>query len=246
MAAVEPLTPEARKLVSDNAPLAKFLARKRWEMAPGALDYDELVSLAYQGLVTAASRWRAYSEENNLPEADIVAGTGFSIFSRKRIIGSILDWQKRDADHVPRSYRTDYKILQRAGYPDRVRKYPALAEITGLPLERIKLVIAAVERMPVSFHEMIDEDGNTTTNEPTARQNVEESVLISTVGNAVAARVAKLPEFHQVILALRYLEGLELQSIAAELGTSLTTVRESHNMAIEAVLDSMIEAVTTN
>lgn len=243
MATQERLTPEQQKLVKDNAPLAKFLARKRWEMAPSALDYEELVSLAYQGLVTAASRWRAYSEENGLAEEEIVSGAGFSIFSRKRIIGSILDWQKRDADHVPRSYRTDYKILQRAGYPERTKKYVELSESTGLALDRIKLVIAAVERMPVSFHEMVDEDGNVTVNEPVSAHNVEDSVILKAVGEAVAGRVSELPEFQQVILALRYFEGLELQVIAAELHSSLTAVREAHNAAIEAVREAMVAAV---
>ena len=244
MPSIERLTSEQYKLVRDNAPLAKFLARKRWEMAPSALDYDELVSLANQGLVTAAIRWRAYSEENNLPEEAIVAGEGFSIFSRKRIIGSILDWQKRDADHVPRSYRTDYKIVQRAGYPDKVKNHTALANITGLTVDRIKLVIAAVERMPVSFHEMVDDEGNVAINEPVSTHNVEQSVLLSTVGNAVADRVSKLSEFQQVVLALRYLEGFQLQEIAEELEMSLTNVREAHNEAIVAVRDAMVIAVT--
>lgn len=244
MVALNRLTPEQQKLISDNAPLAKFLARKRWEMAPSALDYEELVSLAYQGLVTAASRWRAYSEENGLPEEAIVNGEGFSIFSRKRIIGSILDWQKRDADHVPRSYRTDYKILQRAGYPEKTKNYPELSLITTLPLERIKLVISAVEKMPVSFHEMIDEDGNITANEPVSSHNVEDSVILTAIGSAIAEKVSTLPMLQQVILALRYFEELELQAIAAELGTSLTVVREAHNSAIEAVRDAMVIAVT--
>jgi RNA polymerase sigma factor for flagellar operon FliA len=246
MPSIDPLSPEQKKLVADNAPLAKFLARKRWEMAPGALDYEELVSLAYQGLVTAASRWRSYSEENGLSEDEIASGEGFSIFSRKRIIGSILDWQKRDADHVPRSYRTDYKILQRAGYPERTKNYEELARITTLPVARISLVITAVERAPVSFHEMIDDEGNVVIfNEPVSHHNVEDSVLLTTIGEAVADRVSKLPEIQQIILALRYFEGLELQLISAELHISLTVVRDAHNAAIQAVRDAMVTVVTT-
>lgn len=242
MPSTTPLTAEQKTLVANNAPLAKFLAHKRWEMAPGALDYEELVSLAYQGLVTAASRWRAYSEENGLPEEDIVAGTGFSIYSRKRIIGSILDWQKRDADHVPRSYRTDYKILQRAGYPERTKNYAELALTTSLPFDRIKLVIAAVERMPVSFHEMIDEDGDVTINEPVSSHNVEDSVILTSIGNAVAAKVMSLPELQQVVLVLRYFEMLELQAIAFELNTPINLIRDAHNSAIAAVYDAVIKA----
>jgi RNA polymerase sigma factor (sigma-70 family) len=238
MADTVPLSEEQRRLVQENAPLAKFLARKRWEMNPNKLEYEELVSLAYQGLMDASIRWRPYSEERGLAEEEIVAGKGFSVFSRTRIIGSILDWQKRDADHVPRSYRTDFKILQRAGYPDTVRKYAELSEITGISLERITLVVAAVERTPFS----LDEDWDA--NEPASPQNVEQSVLVRVVGAAVSDRVATLPELQQTILALRYFVGLELQAIAEELNTNMANVREAHNAAIEAVRDAMLTAVT--
>jgi RNA polymerase sigma factor (sigma-70 family) len=244
MSSVERLTAEQRRLVQENAPLAKFLARKRWEMAPGALDYEELVSLAYQGLVTAASRWRAYSEENGVSESEIASGEGFSIFSRKRIIGSILDWQRRDADHVPRSYRTDFKLLQRVGYPEKIKNYETLSELTSLPIERIRLIVSAVERSPISFHEMVNDEGEVMTSEPIASQNVEGSVLLSVVGSAVAERVESLPELQQVVLALRYFEGLELQAIASELNISLSIVREAHNAAILSVSEAMLLVVT--
>lgn len=242
------LTPEQNKLIRDNAPLAKFLARKRWEMAPTALDFEELVSLANQGLVTAAQRWRTYCEEAGYPEEDIASGKGFSIYSRKRIIGSILDWQKRDADHVPRSYRTDYKILQRLGYPEKTKNYVELSEGSGLSIERIKMVVAAVERMPVSIHSLLpDQDGGyVPMEEPASSHNVEDSVLLTAVGDAIAARVSKLSELQQVVLALRYFQNLELQAIALELDTPLTLVRESHNTAIEAVYQTMVTTVIEN
>lgn len=238
------LTDEQKRLVEANVPLARFLAHKRWEMAPGALDYEELVSLAYQGLVSAAQRWRSYSEENGLPEEEIVAGDGFSVFSRKRIIGAILDWQKRDADHVPRSYRTDYKMVQRAGYPDRVKKYSLLSRATGLSVDRIKLVIAAVERMPVSFHEMVDDEGNVTMDEPKARTDVEESVVVASVGNAIVAKISEMSPLQQVTLALRYFEGLEFQDIANELEVSASSVREAHNEALVTIQTAMVEAIS--
>ncbi len=232
------LDSEQNKLVKDNVALAKFLARKRWEMAPTSLDYEELISLAYMGLTSAAQRWRAYCEENGYSEESIVSGQYFSIFARKRIIGSILDWQKKDADHVPRSYRTDYKIVQRAGYPDNVKDHAELSRITALSVDRIKQVISAVERAPVSFDEMAEVNET-----PASSQDVESSALLSSVGAAVAATVSKLPELTQVILALRYFEGFELQGIANELDIALSVVRDTHNEAIEIVYAAVVAAV---
>lgn len=236
----DPLTPYQKDLVANNAALAKYLARKRWEMAPGNLDFDELVALAYQGLVNAAIKFDP-SRPDIIP-GDLENGKAFAGFARQKIIGSILDWQKKDADHVPRSYRTDYKLVQRAGYPEKTRKASELSHITGLPVERIKLVVAAVERMPVSFHEMVDGEGNVIVNEPTSPHSVEGSVILSTITSAVVTRVKKLPTLQQLILALRYYEGMELQAIAAQLGLSITVVRDAHNAAIQAVHSAMIDA----
>lgn len=235
------LEPEQTKLVEDNVMLARFLAKKRWDMAPGVLDYEELISLAFGGLISAAIRWRTYCEEKGYSEESIVSGEYFSIFARKRIIGSILDWQRSEADHVPRSYRADFKILQRHGYPDRVKNHEELALLSGLTVDRIKAVIYAVDRTPVSMDEMIEDDPADT---PMSHHNVEGSALLTSVGEAVAATVAKLPEGQQLVLALRYFENLDLQAISVELDTSITFVREAHNAGIEAVYEALVATVS--
>lgn len=234
------LTEEQLTLVEKNAPLAIFLARKRWELAPSILDYDELVSLAFQGLVSAAIRWRAYSEDNGLPEEDIAAGRGFSVYSRKRIIGSILDWQKKDADHVPRSYRTDYKLLQRAGYPERNRSASALSKITGLSEDRIRMVTAAVERSPVSFDEVLEAVDSDLIFEPASETNVESSLFVLSVCGAVANTVESLSKLQKVVVVLRYYKGLEIQEIASEIGVPVAEVRQSHGSALESIHAAMV------
>lgn len=242
MEPVQKLTPEQHKLVEDNVALARFLAYNRYEMAPTKLEFDELVALAYQGLINAAIRFDP-TRPDIIPE-DLENGKAFAGYARTKIIGAILDWQKRDADHVPRSYRTDYKILQRAGYPEKTKNYTDLAHSTGLTLDRIKLVVAAVERMPVSFDEMSSRADGPSEEILPSDHDVERSYVVESIGNAVSARVAKLPEIQQVVLALKYLMGYDLQLIAAELNISPALVREAHNAAIEAVYESMLVAVS--
>lgn len=235
------LTDQQRKLVEDNVALARFLAKKRWDMSPSKLDYEDLVSLAYQGLVAAAQKFDP--SRPDIDPDDLVNGKAFSGFARQKIIGAILDWQKKDADHVPRSYRTDYRILQRLGYPDRVKSFPELADLADLTVDRVKMVIAAVERAPVSFDELsssADVGGNDVL---PSDANVEESVLVTAVGSAVSEAVSKMPELQQVIIALRYFSGVEFQVIAAELGVSPTVIREAHSSAIVAVYDAMLSVV---
>jgi DNA-directed RNA polymerase specialized sigma24 family protein len=135
-------------------------------------------------------------------------------------------------------------MVQRAGYPDRVKKYSLLSHATGLSVDRIKLVIAAVERMPVSFHEMVDDEGNVTMDEPKARTDVEESVVVASVGNAIVTKISEMSPLQQVTLALRYFEGLEFQDIANELEVSASSVREAHNEALVVIQTAMVEAIS--
>lgn len=237
------LTKEQHDLVKLHMPLARFLAHTRWLAAPDALDFEELVSLANQGLISAAQRFDPSYHKS--PDANFDPTLAFAGFAKQRIVGAILDWQKRDADHVSRYYRTDYKILQRAGYPDKVRKHAELAAITGLDVERIRSVITAVELKPVSFHQLSNDDTEAVMSEPVAVQDTESSVLVSAISAAVADTISELPDIQQVILALRYFEHLELQAIAIELSTSITNVRDAHNAALVAVHSAMVDAAAS-
>lgn len=239
------LTEEQKKLVSDNSLLAVFLARKRWEMAPQALDLEELISLANQGLVSAAQRWRSYCQEKGYPEEDIAAGKGFSIFSRKRIIGAILDWQKKDADYVSRYYRTDYKALQRAGYPDTQKDIEALSLTTGLPVERIKSVLLAIELKPVSLQEMTARETDLSELQgPAAADDVESDVFVSMILRDVFDTIVAMPLLYQVVLSMRYFARVELQGIAEELDMPFSTVREIHSSALLEVHSAMVSSAS--
>lgn len=225
------------KLIEANVPLARFLARKMWERAPNVLDYEEVTSMAYQGLVTAALRWAP--EGRNIDPAEIENGKAFAGFARQRILGQIMDYL-RDLDHVQRSYRNDYKILVRAGYPGSFGQEltaEALSGITGLSVHRIHVVVRAVETPPVSLEGTFEGSSE----EPSDSIDVESSALVSTLKNATADAVNSLPPLHQVVIALRYIESMEMQAIASELGVSLSTVRDSHDVAIKHVHDALLQ-----
>ena len=98
------------KLVTNHVKLARFLARKMWERAPGTLDLDELTSLAYQGLCTAAKRYRSYGQEHGYAPESYETGEFFSPFAKRFINGHILEYL-RSSDHVPRSFRKDIARL---------------------------------------------------------------------------------------------------------------------------------------
>lgn len=89
------LSTAQQKLVTDNMLEAERIGIAVWRRSGG--DMDELVSLAYLGLVESALRYH-YDPEI----------TPFIVFAKPRIRGAIMD-AARAVDHVPRSVRTRYK-----------------------------------------------------------------------------------------------------------------------------------------
>jgi RNA polymerase sigma factor for flagellar operon FliA len=230
------------QLVTENIKLAQFLARKTWEKAPSALDLEELISLAYQGLVGAAIRYRAYGEEHNYSEESIATAQYFSVFARRRILGNIYD-QLRSSDHVPRGYRRDYKALVEAGY-SAGSTVEELSSITGLGQDRIKKTLRLVENTPISIDEEVS-DGNTYAEVSLeADHNVESSALVSHImQHGLVDVVDAMTTVQKIVVVLKYYEGLELKQIADELGYGLQIVRDAHTSALIIIRAQMLHRV---
>lgn len=241
MTSTTQLTAEQQRLVSQNIDLARHLAWDACRRSP-ALDADETLSVAYEALVSVASRFDG-SRANVLADGTVDLAGAFSGYARRRINGAILDWQ-RSKDHVPRRHRSIYKILQAHGH-GAGRSVEELAEITGMEPERIRLLIAAVEASPVSLDSTQSADDSLDDGSPLAPKHhsshsVEGSVLESRIKEAVTYVFDALPETQQAVVALRYYEGMDLASIAAELQVSLTSVRSMHSEAILQLHAAMV------
>lgn len=246
------LTREQSKLVEKNIDLAHFLARESWNRNKANLDLDEVVSIAYQGLVKAALKFNP-----EMMSAETVAsGKAFAGFARQKINGAILDWQ-RDIDHVQRSYRQVYKQLQLLGYTTEHRNsvsYEEFAVKLELPVEKIKQIIRTVENSPVSLNNevgdpsLIEEgivSGYTDGNHLMDRKNtVEGSVIETSITSAVRDAYSDLPELHKVIIAMRWYQNDDFQTIAVVLGVSLNVVRDAHTSALDAIHQAMVRTAS--
>ena len=225
-------------LVSNNVALARFLARKAWERASHALDLDELTSLAYQGLVSAALRYRSYGEEHGYSEESISSGQYFSVFARKRIVGSMLD-SMREADHVTRNSRRDYKLLQAAGYTGRLDNIKKLMEETGLSEVRIRKVCHLVEQPPISTDSVLNE----TPEFSGVSTSVEDSAVELSYRELLTDRWDNLSGLQRTVVAFKYYEELELKAIAAEMNLDIAIIREAHNSAIVSIHEGIYKAL---
>lgn len=239
------LNPEIKRLVTEMLPQARSEAWKLYQGAPHALELDDLISLAYTGLMMAAVRWPEYCAERDFsagcgqdPCADPATCKGtlyFAAYSLRRMRGSMLD-AMRKGDWVTRSMRTKAKALRDAEDLRPGQSETELSEATGLSARQIRATLAGVAGRPVSFdaepHDVPD-PGDT-----------ESQVVVSAVLAKVLQAMDTLDAETQVILALRYHRGLELPDIAAELRTSEQRVTELHLAGVLAVHDTLLRAVT--
>jgi DNA-directed RNA polymerase specialized sigma subunit len=233
---------EQTRLVTENVGLANFLARLMWERAKEVLDRDELQSLAYQGLVSSALRWRSYGEENGYSKESIDSGKFFSVFARRRILGQIMD-AMRDADHVQRSVRTAHKAVLKAGF-GQGRDIEEISVETGYSISKIHEVLRAVENSPISMDSTTGDhdEGGHAFEAVNAVDDVESSAVVGTITDSMLRAYATLPELQQCIVVMRFYLQMELQLIAAELGMGLTPVRELMGEAVLSMHAAMFTA----
>jgi RNA polymerase sigma factor for flagellar operon FliA len=220
---------DMEKLVHEYLGLTQSLAQQVWRTAPHALEADEMRSIAYFGLVDAASRWKGYCARNNhSPDALQF----FKPYVVRRVYGALID-AIRSSDWATRSLRTRAKMLQEAGQ-ERGATEKQLVERTGLSVKEVRGTIRGMAQRPVSL-EAEDLD-------PQSTGSVESSIFTQQVLSQVVETVKSLPEEEQAVLALHYFSGLQLQQVASSMGISESRASALHANAVLAVHANMVTA----
>ena len=241
------LTPEQRKLVEVNYPLAKFLARKAYERN-SEIDLEEVTSVAVQGLVSAALK---YSDEGKSEET-IANGKAFSGYARIRINGAIYDWQ-RDLDHVQRSYRAIYKTLLSAGYTKGVTLEDAAAA-AGIDIEKAGRVAKSVHASPLSWEEkftgrdprnFVDSGpkGSSYDDVVSSDHDVESSAIEGMIKHSGVKAYRTLTTLQRTVIALHYRREIKIDLIATMLGVGIGEIRRAHTEAVLIIHEAMRASV---
>lgn len=216
-------------LIREYMPLAQSLAQQTWRTAPHALELDELRGIAYLGLVSAAKRWEAYCLENDFSPDALQY---FKTFVVRRVHGAMID-AIRSADWATRSLRTRAKMLQAAGQEEGLNDRE-LAERTGMSVSDVRHTIRGMSLRPVSLEaEELD---------PIAKRDVESSVFTTSVLTTVVGTIRDLDPDQQVVLALHYFQGIQLQEVARIMGLSESRVSQLHAKAVLTVHAEMVDA----
>lgn len=235
----EVLNSEQRALVEKNVQLAHFIAREVWNRNQTDMELEEVVSIAYQGLIKAALRFNPNHFERT--DSRFKPELAFVGLAKRWISGAIMEWQRQE-DHVQRSYRQIYKQLQVLGYDKK--NLELLAPQMAEPIEKLRAVVHAVENPYVSLDETVAPGvPHPKFGEVVSDHNVEASAMEVSITGAMQNTYGSLSGVKQVIIALRYYSNLEFQTIAMELNVSTHFVREVHAEAILDLHEAMISKV---
>jgi len=223
---------DADQLIHAHLGLAQSLAKQVWRTAPHALDLDELTGIANFGLVAAAKRWDAYCRENNFSPDALEY---FKTFAVRRVYGAMMD-SIRQADWATRALRAKARQLQEAGQDEGV-SHEELARRTGLTVGEVRSTVRGMSQRPVSLEA---ED-----TEPSSRQDVESAIVAQAILDRVVAVTKTLAQEQQVVVALHYHRGIQLQDVAKEMGITETRASQLHARAVLAIHAAMREEAET-
>ena len=218
--------------------LAQGIAMRFWKKAPSVIDREEVLSVAYQGLVVAADRFDFDFRPPDDPQYDPLLA--FPAYARTRITGTVQDWMRK-MDHVPRRQRQTYRDIQQHA-PGRTPE--ETAEILGLDVGRVRAVTRAVLNPPISLNEMQDTRSVEDTT-PAAEGSAEGAAFTRMVQDAVGAIYLEMDPLQKSVLALRYYSGFDFPRIAATLGVPTSTVKVVHQEAVVLVHAAMLDTATS-
>jgi RNA polymerase sigma factor for flagellar operon FliA len=193
------------------APIVDQVAYRLKRRIPAHIDFEELRSVGYIGLIEAIDR---YDDQKNVP---------FRAYAEIRINGAMLDYLRKE-DWMPRSLRQQMKELQKAkellSNSSREITEVALAEILQMSLSDTRqLLLDSQSRQVVSSEISVGPSESMLLEEVLSDDSDDALTLLEQMENReqVQAALASLSEREQRVLKMYYLEHQNLREIGAAL-----------------------------
>lgn len=226
---------DSTTLIKKHIGLARAIAVQQWKTAPYVLDVEEMLSLAYMGLVDAANRWEKYCLKNGY---DPEAVEYFKTYASRRIYGTVRD-DIRANDWATRTLRDKARKLKDAGQ-DEGATPDEMAERSGLSVREVNKTIHRMSTRPVSLNQEFEAGES----DAMAPEDVEGIAFQNSMLSVAAESIKNLPEDQQVVLALHYYNALEIRSVAVELGITESRASQLHTKAVLTIREALKKAAT--
>jgi RNA polymerase sigma factor FliA len=236
---------DKESLILSHMNLAKTIANREWRTATHALKLDDMLSLAFEGLVDAANRWETYCVNNKY---DPSATQYFKVYASLRIRGTIRDYIRKDQRWATRTLRSKAKKLKEAGQ-DEGLSIEALASKTGMSVSDIHKVNAKLALKPISLDAHLTNiydtvNGSSHVNDSFLRDSIdtESSVLSGNLVQVFLQTLRELPQELMLIVILRYYAKLDLKQVAERLDMPESKVSQLHLSALSTIQKSITSA----
>lgn len=226
-AAQSAFSSEAREdLITQHLPKVKYIADRMAAKLPPSVERDDLYGAGVVGLIDAVERF------------DASRGVAFTTFAEMRVRGAILDnlrsldWasrgSRRRSREVQEAFSTVEKEKGRSATEEEVAQHmqipltelrDSLREMRGLTVMNLEEKESATG---LSFSELISNGANSPLEE---LEDSEHRRLL-------AGAIDRLPEKERQVIALYYLEELNMKEIGQVLGVSESRVSQLRTQAI--------------
>ena len=205
---------EKEKRIMAHAYLVEQVAQRVKSRIPDHIEYDELRSVGYIGLLEAIER---YDDDKNVP---------FRVYAEIRVNGAMLDFLRKE-DWMPRNLRQQVKEIQRAEYSlqcqGQERSDKNIAEVLHLSESEIRKVRGETQRRTIISGSISMGDSEVQFLEECVADSTQDVLqhLVDDEGEtAVREALSLLPEKEQFVVEQYFLSGLNLREIGAELGVT--------------------------
>ena len=222
------MTPDQERLMIEQLPTVRYLARRIHERLPQHVEIDDLVSAGVLGLIDAFRKF------------DPAKKVQFRSYAQFRIRGAILD-SLRMLDWGPRDLRRKGRAIEEAiraltARTGRAPLEPEVAAELGMELGEYQQLLGELKGLEIgTLHVEHSEDSGEEElayipNKP------EEDPLFCCLKSEMQARLAsavdRLPERERLVMTLYYYEEMTMKEIGLTLGVVESRVSQIHSSAV--------------
>ena len=221
---------EFQKIVLEQMPQVKYIARRIHEHLPQHVSFDDLVHAGIVGLIDALNK---FDSEKNVK---------FASYAKFRIRGAILD-SLREMDWSPRDLRRKSRqidsVMQKLQMElGRTASEPELAKALGLSLQELHRLVNEIRGLEVgSLHAESNAEGQETDLEQNIAGPPDQDPLTLCMAGERKHRlenaIAKLPEREQQVLMLYYQQELTMREVGELMGVGESRVSQIHTLAVK-------------
>lgn len=205
---------EKEKRILAHAHLVDQVAQRVKSRIPDHIEYDELRSVGFIGLMEAIER---YDDDKNVP---------FRVYAEIRVNGAMLDFLRKE-DWMPRNLRQQVKEIQRAEHSlscqGEERSDGNIAKVLRLSEEDVRRVRGETQRRTIISGSLRVGDSEVQFLEDCVADQTQDVVqnLEDLEGNQIVREaLVNLPEKERFVVEQYFLEGLNLRQIGLSLGVT--------------------------